>query len=190
MAGASHALQLKSQGSGHLAIDVKFHHIGITVSNLERTLEFFQDAFGLVTGMALQVHAGPKTAIALGLPEHEQRVALLAVGDVILELIEFHPVRQAAYEGRQDDVGYAYPCFEVRDIDAAYREWTAKGYTIHAEPQVTPDGPVEGAKFMILKDPDGKNIEIVETGKYLVAGHIHAGEGSASLDAPVVIGKH
>jgi hypothetical protein len=125
-----------------------------------------------------------------GLPEHEQRVALLAVGDVILELIEFHPVRRSSYDGRQDDVGYAYPCFEVEDIDAAYQEWTAKGYTIHAKPQITPDGPVEGSKFMILKDPDGKNIEIVETGKYLVASNIHAGEGSASLDAPVFIGKH
>jgi catechol 2,3-dioxygenase-like lactoylglutathione lyase family enzyme len=173
-----------------LAIDVKFHHIGITVTNLERTLEFFEDAFGLVTGMALQVHSGAKTAKALGLPEHEQRVALLAVGDVILELIEFHPARRASYDGRQDDVGYAYPCFAVADIDVAYKEWTAKGYTIHAEPQVVPDGPVEGSKFMVLKDPDGKNIEIVETGKYLVASNIHAGEGSASLDDPVVIGKH
>ena len=70
------------------------------------------------------------------------------------------------------------------------QEWLAKGYTIYAEPQVTPDGPVEGSKFMILKDPDGKNIEIVETGKHLVASNIHAGEGSASLDAPVFIGKH
>ncbi len=173
-----------------MAIGVKFHHIGITVTNLERTLAFFEDAFGLVAGMALRVHAGAKTARALGLPEHEQRVALLAVGDVILELIEFHPVRRAAHDGRQDDVGYAYPCFAVQDIDAAYREWTAKGYTIHAEPQVTPDGPVAGAKFMILKDPDGKNIEIVETGRYLVASNVRAGEGSASLDAPVVIGEH
>src|ERR1700730_13546434 len=90
-----------------LAIDVKFHHIGITVTNLERTLEFFKDAFGLVAGMALQVQAGAKTAEALGLPEHEQRVALLAVGDVILELIEFLPARRAASDGRQDDVGYA-----------------------------------------------------------------------------------
>jgi len=38
--------------------------------------------------------------------------------------------------------------------------------------------------------PDGKNIEIVETGEYLVASNIHAGEGSALLDAPVFIGKH
>jgi hypothetical protein len=43
---------------------------------------------------------------------------------------------------------------------------------------------------MVLKDPDGKNIEIVETGRYLVAGNIHAGEGNASLDDPVIIGKH
>ena len=173
-----------------MAIDVTFHHIGITVTDLKQTLDFFEDAFGLVPGMALQVHSGANTARALGLPEHEQRVALLAVGDVILELIEFHPARRGAYDGRQDDVGYAYPCFAVADIDAAYREWTAKGYTIHAGPQVTPDGPVEGSKFMILKDPDGKNIEIVETGRYLVAGNIQAGEGSASLDDPVIIGKH
>jgi catechol 2,3-dioxygenase-like lactoylglutathione lyase family enzyme len=173
-----------------VAIEVKLHHVGITVTNLERTLDFFRDAFGLVPGMALHVKAGAATAAALGLPEHEQRVALLAVGDVILELIEFHPVRRASFDGRQDDVGYAYPCFEVEDIDAAHREWAAKGYTIYGEPQVTPDGPLEGSKFMVLKDPDGKNIEIVETGKYLVASNIHAGEGTASLDAPVFIGKH
>jgi catechol 2,3-dioxygenase-like lactoylglutathione lyase family enzyme len=38
-----------------LAIDVKFHHIGITVTSPEQTLEFFDDVFGLVTGMVLQV---------------------------------------------------------------------------------------------------------------------------------------
>ena len=43
---------------------------------------------------------------------------------------------------------------------------------------------------MVLKDPDGKNIEIVETGKYLVASNVRAGEGSASLDASVFMGKH
>ncbi|PBC52090.1 hypothetical protein CJ179_01440 [Rhodococcus sp. ACS1] len=173
-----------------MAVKVKFHHIGITVTSLERTLAFFEDAFGVVPGMALHVKSGADTAQALGLPEHEQRVALLAIGDVIFELIEFHPVRRAAFDGRQDDIGYAYPCLSVEDIDAAYHEWTAKGYTIHAKPQVTEHGPVAGSKFMILKDPDGKNIEIVETGKYLVASNIRAGEGTASLDDPVVIGKH
>ena len=43
---------------------------------------------------------------------------------------------------------------------------------------------------MVLKDPDGKNIEIVETGRYLVASNIHACEGTASLATPVLIGKH
>ncbi|MDV6271139.1 VOC family protein [Rhodococcus globerulus] len=173
-----------------MAVNVKFHHIGITVSNLERTLEFFENAFGIVTGMALRVKSGNDTAEALGLPEHEQRVALLAAGDVIFELIEFHPARRESYDGRQDDVGYAYPCFAVEDIDAAYDEWTRLGYKINARPQVTESGPVAGSKFMVLKDPDGKNIEIVETGKYLVAENIRAGEATASLDNPVIIGKH
>ena len=65
-----------------MAIDVRFHHIGITVTSLERTLEFFEDAFGLVTGMALQVQAGSKTATGLGLPEHEHRLGGVARSSV------------------------------------------------------------------------------------------------------------
>jgi catechol 2,3-dioxygenase-like lactoylglutathione lyase family enzyme len=61
---------------------VKFHHIGITVTSLERTLEFFDDAFALVTGMVLQVQAGTRTAAALGLPKHQHRLGGVALSPV------------------------------------------------------------------------------------------------------------
>jgi catechol 2,3-dioxygenase-like lactoylglutathione lyase family enzyme len=173
-----------------MAVEVSFHHVGITVTSLERHVAFLEDAFGLKPGMILDIAAGPQTAGALALPEHAQRVALVTVGEVILELIEFHPVRRAEFDGRQDDVGYCYPCFAVRDIDAAYAELTAKGYHVNAKPQTAPDGPVGGSKFMILKDPDGRNIEIVETGEHLVAGNIHSLESTASFDDPIRLGKH
>jgi catechol 2,3-dioxygenase-like lactoylglutathione lyase family enzyme len=173
-----------------LSVKVSVHHVGITVSNLERTLLFFEDAFGLHPGMIFYIEAGPTTSVALALPQHAQRVALLSVGDVIFELIEFVPPRRPEFDGRQDDVGYAYPCFAVDDIDAAYDELTAKGYPINARPIVTNEAPVAGSKFMILKDPDGKNIEIVETGRYLVASNVRAGEQTASLDNPIHLGKH
>jgi catechol 2,3-dioxygenase-like lactoylglutathione lyase family enzyme len=174
-----------------MSVSVNFHHIGITVSNLQRSVAFLEDAFGLKPGMYLEVDSGPETADALGLPVHKQHVALVSVGPVIMELIEFDPVRKGSLEIRQDDVGYAYPCFSVEDIDAAYDALTAKGYTINSKPQAGPDhGPVAGTKFMILKDPDGKNIEIVETGEFLVSDNIAAGEGTADPQNPVVLGKH
>jgi catechol 2,3-dioxygenase-like lactoylglutathione lyase family enzyme len=171
-------------------VKVSLHHVGITVIELRRTLDFLEDAFGLRPGMIFYIEAGPATAEALALPEHAQRVALVAVGDVILELIEFVPPRRAEFDGRQDDVGYAYPCFAVDDIEAAYDELTAKGYTINSRPRLTDEPPVAGSKFMILKDPDGKNIEIVETGRYLVASNVRASEPTASFDNPIRLGKH
>jgi catechol 2,3-dioxygenase-like lactoylglutathione lyase family enzyme len=173
-----------------MAVEISFHHVGMSVTSLERYVSFLEDAFGVQPGMILEIAAGPMTAEALALPEHVQRVALVTVGDVVLELIEFHPTRRAEFDGRQDDVGYCYPCFAVRDIEAAYAELTSKGYHINAKPQSAPEGPVGGSKFMILKDPEGRNIEIVETGEYLVASHIHSLESTASFDDPIQLGRH
>jgi catechol 2,3-dioxygenase-like lactoylglutathione lyase family enzyme len=174
-----------------MAVPINFHHIGITVSNLQRTVAFLEDAFGLKPGMYLEIDSGPETADALALPEHHQHVALITVGPVIMELIEFDPVRNPSLEARQDDVGYAYPCFSVVDIDAAYDELTGKGYHVNSKPAMGPqEGPVAGTRFMILKDPDGKNIEIVETGEFLVADNIAHGEATADPGDPVVLGRH
>jgi catechol 2,3-dioxygenase-like lactoylglutathione lyase family enzyme len=173
-----------------MAVEVSFHHVGVSVTNLERYVEFLDDAFGVRPGMILEIAAGPVTAEALALPEHVQRVALVTIGAVVLELIEFHPMRRTEFDGRQDDAGYCYPCFAVRDIEAAYAELTAKGYHVNAKPQAAPEGPVGGSKFMILKDPEGRNIEIVETGENLVASHIHSLESTASFDEPIRLGRH
>jgi catechol 2,3-dioxygenase-like lactoylglutathione lyase family enzyme len=172
-----------------VAVQVEFNHVGITVSNLERTCAFLEDAFGLKVAMVLDKTAGAQSSQALGLPKHRQRIALVAVSNVVLELIEFHPTRRLRFHGRQDDVGYCYPSFSVVDIDAAYDELTAKGYTIHAKPHSAGGGAVEGARFMVLKDPDGKNIEIVEMGENLSAQSLHqlAASMSASFDRPVLL---
>ena len=41
-----------------MVADVSFHHVGITVSNLERAVEWYRTAFGLEPGLVLEV-SGP-----------------------------------------------------------------------------------------------------------------------------------
>jgi catechol 2,3-dioxygenase-like lactoylglutathione lyase family enzyme len=173
----------------HVAVAVEFNHVGITVSNLEKTCAFLEDAFGLKVAMILDKTGGPTSSVALGLPEHRQRIALVAVSDVILELIEFIPTRRTEYDGRQDDVGYCYPSFSVDDLDVAYAELTAKGYHIHAKPHAAGEGVVAGTRFMILKDPDGKNIELVEISQKMSVGSLHqlAATTTPSFDDPVML---
>jgi catechol 2,3-dioxygenase-like lactoylglutathione lyase family enzyme len=171
-----------------MSVRVKFNHVGITVSDLERSLEFYRDAFGLDPGMLFDITAGPEVAESLALPEHHQRVALIPIGDVVLELIEMDP--SAATTPTQDQVGYTYISFEVDNLDEAYERLTAKGYQWNSKPVNASDHkPVAGTRYCILKDPDGKNIEMMEVGPGLRTPAIQvAAEAGVSLDAPYVIG--
>ena len=166
------------------------HHIGMTVSDLRRSVEFYSTVFGLEAGMIFDISAGPATAAALDLPLHQQKAALIPAGDILLELIEFIPPRRP-FDGRQDDIGYAYVCLGVTDIDAVYQRLIAKGVTINTPPHLStgPD-PVTGSKFCIVKDPDGKNIELIEMGPGMAMDIIrrHATEHTASLDQPIILG--
>jgi len=166
------------------------HHIGMTVANLRRSVEFYSTVFGLDPGMIFDITAGEATAAALDLPLHRQKVALVPAGDILLELIEFVPPRRQ-FDGRQDDVGYAYVCLGVTDIDAVYERLVAKGVKINTPPHLSegPD-PVTGSKFCIVKDPDGKNVELVEMGAGMSMDIIRrrAAERAASLDDPIVLG--
>jgi catechol 2,3-dioxygenase-like lactoylglutathione lyase family enzyme len=172
-----------------MTVSVRMHHVGITVSNLERSLAFYRDAFGLEPGMTFQITSGPAQAAALDLPEHRQRVALMPVGDVVFELIEFTPTRRE-FDMRQDDVGYAYVCFEVEDLDEVHARLTERGLKFNSGPMESGDHePVAGSKFCVLKDPDGKNIEFIQIGPGLSMEALRRGVASgATLDNPYVLG--
>lgn len=170
---------------------VRFNHVGITVKNLERSVAFYRDMFDLEPGMVYQAAAGPELQQSLRLPEHTQRIALIPIDDVVIELIEFTPTRRSDFDGRQDDTGYAYISFEVDDLEALYQRLSAKGVEFTSPPRVAPDiQPVTGSKFVFAKDPDGKTIELVQMGPGMHVSQLHAAvaAGPALLDAPLIIG--
>jgi catechol 2,3-dioxygenase-like lactoylglutathione lyase family enzyme len=156
---------------GH--VNVHFNHVGITVSDLDRALAFYSAIFGLSPGMVFHITQGPDKAKALGLPEHRQRVALVPVDDVVLELIEITPHRREN-DSRQDDIGYTYISFEVDDLDEVYERLRDRGIEFNAEPLASSnEPPAAGSKFCIMKDPDGKNIELMQIGPGLRTSAIH-----------------
>ena len=92
------------------------------------------------------------------------------------------------FDGRQDDVGYVYICFEVDDLDAVYQRMSAAGYDFHSEPQLGEEGQIEGSKFCVMRDPDGKTIEFIETGPGMKHAALHeAAKGGVSLNDPLIL---
>lgn len=167
-------------------ISVAFHHVGITVSNLERAVEWYGKVFGLKPGVALEV-SGPSGERVLRLPPHIHRAALLPVGDFAIELLEFIPTRRPM-EMRQDDVGYVYICFAVENLDDVYQRLSAEGIDFHTEPMLAEEGQIAGSKFCVMRDPDGKTIELIEPGPGMRVPALHqAAARGVALDEPLVM---
>ncbi|NIP14140.1 MAG: hypothetical protein GWM88_05160 [Pseudomonadales bacterium] len=169
-----------------LPISASFHHVGITVSNLERAVEWYSKVFGLKPGVALEV-SGPSGEQVLRLPPHIHRAALLPIGDFAIELLEFEPTRRQM-DMRQDDVGYVYICFAVDNLDDVYARLSAEGIDFHTPPMLAEEGQIAGSKFCVMRDPDGKTIELVEPGPGMKAPGLHAAaQRGVSLDDPLIM---
>ncbi len=170
-----------------LPVDVTFHHVGITVTNLERSVEWYGKVFGLKPGVALEV-SGPSGQRVLRLPPHVHRAALLPVGNVAIELLEFEPTRNPKEQMRQDDVGYVYICFAVPDLDDIYARLTAAGIDFHTEPLEAEEGQIAGSKFCVMRDPDGKTIELVQPGPGMQIPALHqAAQAGVDLSNPLIM---
>jgi catechol 2,3-dioxygenase-like lactoylglutathione lyase family enzyme len=140
---------------------IGMHHLGLTVSNLERSLAFYQQMFGLEPEF-VTTGEGDDLSRAVGVPAAKLTFAFLRLGNGVVELLEYDNDRRPAYELRNCDVGAPHLCFDVADIQVAYQELLAKGANFYSEPVLVADGPLAGCSFAYLRDPDGLTLEIFQ----------------------------
>ncbi len=169
-----------------LPIKATFHHVGITVTNLERAIEWYGKVFGIKPAFSINV-SGASGERTLRLPPHIHRAALLPIGHFAIELLEFEPTRKPM-EMRQDDVGYVYICFAVDDLEDVYSRLKSEGIDFHTEPLHADEGQIAGSKFCVMRDPDGKTIELVELGPGMHVPELHkAADAGCDLADPLIM---
>jgi catechol 2,3-dioxygenase-like lactoylglutathione lyase family enzyme len=140
------------------------HHLGIPVRDLRRSLAFYQDVFG-IDAEFISEGAGPELSRAVGVPDTHLSFAFIALGNTVLELLEYHAPKGRDYDRRNCDVGAMHVAFEVPDIEEAYERLRKKGLTFNAPPIRIEEGPLAGSAFAYFSDPDGVQLEIFETPK-------------------------
>jgi catechol 2,3-dioxygenase-like lactoylglutathione lyase family enzyme len=138
----------------------RLHHVGITVSDLDRSLEFYADVFGM--GVDSTFEAPAAYALRVARVDADCRGAFLRLPNATLELLEWTTADTRPYELRNCDVGAAHPCFEVEDIDAAYARLQARGADCFTPPLPIDEGTLAGYRWFYCKDPDGLVIELFE----------------------------
>lgn len=140
------------------------HHVGITVPDLDRGLDFYVGVLGLdYFDPPSPVFDSPELGAAVGVPGANLRQANLACGDSVVELIEYTaPAPPRPDPVRADERGAAHLAFSVEDAAAAKAELEAAGVEFLSAINVVDEGVLAGWRWVYFRDPFGILLELVE----------------------------
>jgi glyoxylase I family protein len=138
-----------------------FHHIAISVADMEKSLSFYRDTLGFEVVMKGGWEQGNEKADQIvGLQDTAAKLIMLRKNGFNLELFEYRsPVPEPSDPGRRIcDHGFTHICLEVSDIDSEYLRLKEAGMTFHEAP---PEA-VSGMRAIYGRDPEGNVIELLE----------------------------
>ena len=138
------------------------NHTSFTVSDLDRSLAFFQDVLGFeVTSKAPRDPRAIQTIT--GVEDAEVMIAYVRAPGHSLELVQYlGPDDRGAVRPRPCDVGFAHVAFDVDDIDAVLAAAEAFDVRPISPPYTTDAGPNAGKRVVYARDPDGITIEFIQ----------------------------
>ncbi|RUZ70227.1 VOC family protein [Mesorhizobium sp. M7A.F.Ca.US.006.01.1.1] len=149
-----------------------FSHTALHVSNLDRSIEFYEGLLGFTVHLRGQApaHAGRLT----GYPEATIERALLTFpGDTsvpgsspFLELMEFQQVESMPVDTSLANPGTMHFGLWVRDLDALCAELDRKGVQFVSDVVVSSTGTSKGGKLVFALDPDGIAVEFIQSANW------------------------
>jgi catechol 2,3-dioxygenase-like lactoylglutathione lyase family enzyme len=165
------------------------HHIGITVPDLDRAIEFYNGVLGLdFINEPSPVFDGPELGPAVGVPGGALRQVSLALGDSMVELLEYtQPPAPNQSPLPQNGFGAQHLAFQVDDVRARKGELEARGVEFLSEVNVVDEGVLAGWRWVYFRDPFGIVLELVEVAYTKpeervkgIAGYLAAKRGAAA----------
>lgn len=139
------------------------HHTSFTVSNLERSLEFYTGLLGCQVLWRREIEE-PYFREIVGLPQCRVRAAHLRIpgSPHILELFEYVAPRGAAADVRTNNPGSAHLALVVDDLPALHCELASKGVRFRSDPIMIDAGANKGGCSVYVLDPDGITVELFQ----------------------------
>jgi len=135
-----------------------FHHVGLTVSDLDRAVEFYQRVFGGSVVMSFDLPTERVQALLRSArTDVSGKVTWVRLPGAALELFAFTP-GEAAEPVVWSRPGCTHVAMRVTDVHGWHARLTEQGVTCLASPKQH-----GAAWFFYAADPDGNLIELIET---------------------------
>jgi lactoylglutathione lyase len=138
-------------------------HVGLHVSDLERSLHFYRDLLGFEVVMQWNP-SEPYIGTLVGYPQPDLHAAVLRPpgADFLVELVELRGLQLAPVAASEAPPGTTHVGFIVANLDDAYAFLTSRGVRSISEPVTPTIGPNKGGRAVYVLDPDGIRIELIQ----------------------------
>ena len=135
-----------------------FSHVGICVTDLDRSLRFYCDGLGFERGESITIDA--TFGAALEVPGDLSLTSqFIRREGLALELLYYAtPAPTGQPSEHRNQLGLTHLSFYVDDVDAAAASLVAAGGTIIESTRTT----TEGIDLLFLRDPDGVRVELMK----------------------------
>jgi len=132
------------------------HHVGVTVTDLDRATEFYVETFDLTPTAEFTV-GGTAFADAVAVEDAEAAFVHLAAGDIVIELVAYDPEADSMPVPELNRPGVAHIGLTVDDVDSFYATLDPEVETL-SPPQTTESGTT----VCFVRDPAGNLIEVLD----------------------------
>ena len=139
---------------------ITMDHVSLTVSDVDRSADFYVKAFGMTKTRRYAVE-GPEVSAVVGYPDASLEIAWLALGAMNVELIQYVSPKATPHTRLETkDVGTPHLAFHTDDIDRDFKRLVEMGATFR-------NPPAEPIKLRSCYgwDPDGITFELVQRDK-------------------------
>ena len=138
-------------------------HIGICVSDMQRSLRFWRDGFGFEVLREFDFRGSSWRRI-LELDELELCSKIIRRDHMTLELLHFAKPGAVGSGGRRpmNQLGFTHLAVWVSDLDAAAERVREYGGTIVQSTDTTFDHPKLKGRWVMGTDPDGVRVELLQ----------------------------
>jgi len=156
---------LPSMNSSDRARPVAFGHVGLHVSDIERSIRYYRDIIGLEE-VERRVREDEYLGVLTGYPDVRLDTCLLVdpASGIMFELLVVLSASGTPAEPATANPGTVHICFVVDDVDAIYRRAIASGHEAVNEPLTPTAGRWKDGRSVYLLDPDRIRVELVQPG--------------------------
>ncbi len=162
------------------------HHVALTVADLDRSVAFYRDLLGFRKTLDMPLRGGHSERL-LGLAAGTTaRSVIMQQGKAItgeVELIQFTPPgEQLTGPKRPGDPGVFLLSFEVtgEKLEDLYQRMLKSGVRFYSEPQPLYLKGYGEIKAVVLADPDGVLIELIQLPTLEEARSVHRADRAQS----------